>query len=87
MTTLKAEPITKAEWESVAWKGTVSVTLPLLSGLSVGAGFKIPCTWKHGMGKARACSGTTLFTHASKRYGIKIFTRCKDKVLYVWREA
>ena len=87
MTLPKVELITRAEWEQVQMFSKSPIAKPLLVALAVGNGFKIPCTWNHNPGKRQNCHGMSIFNHAAKKMGIKVNQRCKDKMLYIWREA
>ena len=88
MTLPKVELITRAEWEQARMYSKSPIAKPLLEALAVGNGFKIPCTWNHSTKRrGRNCHGMTIFNHAAKRMGIKVNQRCKDKMLYIWREA
>jgi hypothetical protein len=83
------EPITRAEFESMGQIRTGRPRSPeyeAIAGLSPGGGFKVPCRWNH-TGHGPTCGGASLAMQVSRRAGIRVATRCKDKVLYVLRVA
>ena len=76
--------ITKDEFPHIRPRGgrVLSAESLAVQGLEIDAGFSTPCRWKHPDGR---CSGFSLVSGASHRYGVKIHATCRDGTLYVLR--
>ncbi len=51
--------------------------------MEVGGGKRFPCTWKHG--RNGACPGNTLVRGYARRLGIRVFTVCRGKHIWIGR--
>lgn len=82
------EPITREEWEALIRRGSRerSAESTALIAAPVGSGLKMPCRWKH-FGKTKVCSGASMLLHVARRHSFIVRTRCRDGMLYVWKEA
>jgi hypothetical protein len=78
--------ITKGEFPHIRPRGGRELSAERLAvqELEIDKGFATPCRWKHPDGR---CSGFSLVSGASHRYGVKIHATCRDGTLYVLRYA
>lgn len=81
-------PITAEEFDLVyPWERRTTKATPegrALRALGVGKGFKAACRWKH---YGSSCGGGRVMNHTAKRANIVVRTRCRNRVLYVLRDA
>lgn len=81
-------PITEAEFRAAGGGRHVprhSEESSAIRALAVGEGFKVPCHWRHN--STGSCGGVSIAHSVAKKHSMKVQTRCKDGVLYVFRVA
>ena len=85
MTENTITPITKAEFQAVSsLRGKYTAETVALLALPFDQGFKLKCHWKH---YGRSCGGLIRFHMIAHRHHFVLHARCKDGILYLWKDA